>query len=470
MKTHFTLKAFLITIVLGTQQIIAQDFEAIVTGGEFEFNTPALPCLTEAQRQNIKNELQVSINELAVQDRLAYSSNLLRGGSLLFDWPIRKAEDAIYNDVWAISGYVDHDETFPSQLTDYNCGTRTYDTADGYNHQGVDMFTWPFGWDMMDNDLAEIVAAADGQIIFKSDGEFDRSCNFNSNLWNAVYVQHIDGSIAWYGHMKNGSVTTKNVGDMVTVGEYLGVIGSSGNSTGPHLHFEIYENSSFTTLIDPYEGDCNTMNTGTRWMSQKPYNNPRVNALITHSSPPNFNTCPETETTFAETTFSADETIYFAVYLRDQEIGSTINLKVIKPDNTALYDWNFPFTNTFSASYYYWQFSNVFDQVGEWKWETTYLGETVTHSFNITDALSVDETLNNTVSVYPNPFTDDIHINSYESTTEITIMDLSGKLIAQEYNIKGIDKVNLSEVAAGIYFMQPVVNDRKLKPIKIIKN
>src|SRR5690606_3014667 len=108
----------------------------------------------------------------------------------------------------------------------------------------------------------------------------------NNNLWNAVYVQHNDGSIAWYGHMKNGSVTTKNVGDMVSLGEVIGTDGSSGNSTGPHLHFEIYTTSSYTQLIDPYSGTCNGMNAKRWWNTQIAYNYSGTNAVLTHSAEP----------------------------------------------------------------------------------------------------------------------------------------------------------------------------------------
>jgi murein DD-endopeptidase MepM/ murein hydrolase activator NlpD len=108
----------------------------------------------------------------------------------------------------------------------------------------------------MDSNDVEIVSAAAGTILYKSDGNFDRSCTFNNNNWNAVYVQHSDGSVAWYGHMKAGTLTTKNVGASVAQGEYLGVVGSSGNSTGPHLHFEVYDSGN--NLIDPYAGTCNT--------------------------------------------------------------------------------------------------------------------------------------------------------------------------------------------------------------------
>ena len=66
---------------------------------------------------------------------------------------------------------------------------------------------------MMDAALIEIVAVAPGVILHKQDGHPDRSCDAGTATpWNAVYVQHADGTVAWYGHMKNGSTTTKAVG------------------------------------------------------------------------------------------------------------------------------------------------------------------------------------------------------------------------------------------------------------------
>ena len=92
---------------------------------------------------------------------------------------------------------------------------------------------------MKASDAVRIVAAAPGTIVSKTDGNFDRNCAIGSGQWNAVYVRHADNSVAWYGHMKSGSLTTKAVGETVVTGEYLGIVGSSGSSTGPHLHFEI---------------------------------------------------------------------------------------------------------------------------------------------------------------------------------------------------------------------------------------
>lgn len=152
-----------------------------------------------------------------------------------FRWPLRAAGGYSNPGFWRVSYYVDHDALVPNQLRDFSCGARTYDRSDGYNHRGTDISLSHDAWNVMAAGQVEIVAAAPGIIINKSDGNFDQSCaNVVGSPWNAVYVQHDDGSVAWYGHMRNGSTTTKAVGARVEAGEYLGKVGSSGNSGGPH--------------------------------------------------------------------------------------------------------------------------------------------------------------------------------------------------------------------------------------------
>jgi murein DD-endopeptidase MepM/ murein hydrolase activator NlpD len=66
-----------------------------------------------------------------------------------------------------------------------------------------------------------------------------------------VAIQHeIDGQVVTsaYGHMQTGSMTLR-VGDVVYAGEVIGLVGSTGASTGPHLHFEIRIGG--TTPVDP---------------------------------------------------------------------------------------------------------------------------------------------------------------------------------------------------------------------------
>jgi len=447
--------------------IAAQTPTSEMGGGEFIFNAEKKPCLTSEQRSDMLQDVQISIENLQRENKLSFSE-LRRGNHPLFIWPLQKASGLNYNEIYGISGYVDHNTAFPNQLTDYNCGTRSYDTSSGYNHQGVDMFTWPFGWKMMDNDEVEIIAGAPGQIIFKRDGEFDRSCNFNNNSWNTIYVQHSDGSIAFYGHMKNGSVTSKNVGDMVIEGEYLGIVGSSGNSTGPHLHFEVFTDNTFTQLVDPYSGNCNSMNVDSWWQSQRPYNNPGINAVLTHTADPVFPTCPIAETTNESNQFNINQEVFLTIFLKDQVAGTSVGLRVIKPDNTDLFNWTHDLNNNYPASWWRW---NVFPDVdGEWKWEATYGGETVTHTFNVGDPLSFSEENFNQTSIFPNPFNDVINISSPNKVIKTQIVDILGKsILTLEDDSNGISKIDVSNLSNGMYFIRLESDSNQIKTIKLIK-
>ena len=67
---------------------------------------------------------------------------------------------------------------------------------------------------------------------------------------NMVRIKHEDGTVSDYYHMQKGSVTV-NEGDYVKQGQVIGKVGSTGASTGNHLHFTIYDNTGST--VDPYD-------------------------------------------------------------------------------------------------------------------------------------------------------------------------------------------------------------------------
>jgi murein DD-endopeptidase MepM/ murein hydrolase activator NlpD len=93
------------------------------------------------------------------------------------------------------------------------------------------------GIDIANSIGTPIYAAADGVVI-----EAGPASGFG--LW--VRIQHDDGTITVYGHMQDYSVSE---GDRVKAGEQIARIGNRGQSTGPHLHFEVWDQG--TRKINP---------------------------------------------------------------------------------------------------------------------------------------------------------------------------------------------------------------------------
>lgn len=78
-----------------------------------------------------------------------------------------------------------------------------------------------------------VIAAEKGTVIFAG--------WTNSGHGNLVVIQHNSGFETYYAHL---SVILVKEGQSVSQGETIGLVGSTGNSTGSHLHFEIHQNSS----------------------------------------------------------------------------------------------------------------------------------------------------------------------------------------------------------------------------------
>lgn len=129
-------------------------------------------------------------------------------------------------------------------------------------HDGTD-YILDGGFEAMDKGSLVIVAAADGEVIEVADGNYDRchadvssgsvTCDGHPMKSNFVKIRHDDGVVTTYHHMLNGSVLPK-VGERVTCGQPLGLIGSSGMSAMPHLHFEVMLSDG--SIVDPYAGPC----------------------------------------------------------------------------------------------------------------------------------------------------------------------------------------------------------------------
>jgi Membrane proteins related to metalloendopeptidases len=91
----------------------------------------------------------------------------------------------------------------------------------------------------------ELYAVGNGTVVYARDGVPDIEittqkppATIDTALGNGVVIDLGDRKYACYGHMVNGSVRVK-VGDTVTEGQVIGLMGNTGNSDAPHLHFQV---------------------------------------------------------------------------------------------------------------------------------------------------------------------------------------------------------------------------------------
>jgi murein DD-endopeptidase MepM/ murein hydrolase activator NlpD len=175
---------------------------------------------------------------------------------------------------WSGSGtIVTPDMVYFAYPTETHNVTSGFETPDRPDHYGVDF---------ADGNVHDIVASADGTVT-RSD--------VSDSYGEVVYILHnINGQDyeTVYAHMATGSRTVA-LGDTVTQGQKLGVMGSTGDSTGLHLHFELYRGrwtSDHANAIDPMtmlgvemQGDPNDPNPTTK-SPQQIQNNKIVSMLM----------------------------------------------------------------------------------------------------------------------------------------------------------------------------------------------
>ena len=193
-------------ILMENNKLLQQNYLAQLTDEEKELNEKI-----EAYKQeeiSLENQILAAINW---GDRLAIQYT---GGAMI--WPVGKAGTYI------TSGY----------------GNRLHPIQGVYkNHSGIDIGNAGYG--------APVVAAADGVVTF---------AGVMGGYGNCVMINHGDGIVTLYGH---GQEVLTTLGTQVSQGDVIMLVGSTGNSTGPHLHFEVRKNGVIQDPISYLKGEEN---------------------------------------------------------------------------------------------------------------------------------------------------------------------------------------------------------------------
>jgi len=422
-------------------------------------------CITDSQRQEVRQQIKLNKRAILQEKPNAFQQ---KGASPLFIMPLRAKAGFDDYGYYIINNFVDHDPAPNGSLLDYECGERTYDWGNG-NHEGTDYVLWPYPWKRMQEEIMEIVAAAPGIIIDKRDGNFDLNCENNGNpLWNGIIIEHTDGSQAWYWHFKDGAITSKSIGDTVAEGEYLGAAGSSGSSTIPHLHFEIYDANN--NLIDPYEGPCNNMNADSWFVAQPDYYVPAINRLSTHDSPNFDDDCGVVENTYDNLNFEPGETIYFRIFYRDLQTDSDTHIVIRRPDNSILYDYIFtspwPF---YTGAYAQWDFPvDGSWQDGVYTITAEFAGDTYETIFGVNTNLGTEDLKQTEIAIYPNPTSNKVFIDANALIESVALYDLLGRKVMETSPSAENTELNLTSLKAGMY-VSIISSEGKSTVRKIVK-
>ncbi len=187
----------------------------------------------EAAQANLKSqeaEVSALIDQLAAQeDQLEAEEAKLQAAANAADAEIAAAErelaaqiNNVINEsgiMWPLPGYYNLSSLFAGRIHPI--------TGKPQHHTGIDIPA-PSGTD--------ILAAKSGVVT---------TSTYNNSYGNYVVVSHSDGTSTLYAHMSRRGVSK---GEVVSQGQYIGDVGTTGSSTGNHLHLEVRVNGS---RVDP---------------------------------------------------------------------------------------------------------------------------------------------------------------------------------------------------------------------------
>lgn len=340
-----------------------------------------------------------------------------------------------YGTDFILVNYVDW--SFDSTL-DHQCGSKSYD-----GHQGTDFVLRSFK--QMDSGIY-VLAAANGRVTFAIDTFYDREkvSVVSKKLGNYICIKHPNKYYTYYAHLKKSSALVEE-GDTVIAGQRIAQIASSGNSSDPHLHMEVWYDSSF--VVDPFAGTCGNANT--LWINPYTYDTSfKVWEYGMHNKTVTINTLREREISIPNPysfDIHSDTTLVLWSHMYGLKKGDTLRIDWVNPKNEVHFTYTFPISKDW---WYYYFWSNIDSSnliIGNWKAHLYLNGkQIIEQDFQVLDKdISLEKITKN------GPCDLKIqNINSirdYYPSEKLTLFDSKGTKIAF--------KNNFSRLPKGIYYL-----------------
>jgi hypothetical protein len=247
---------------------------------------------------------------------------------------------------FSVRHYVDVDSG--AGFKDYQNGDRSYD-----GHKGTDFGVPNFR--SMDENFP-ILAAAPGIVLSVIQDNYDRNIGTPppDAVSNAVEVQHENGYVFRYSHLKQWSVVV-NIGDQVQAGQKLAVVGSSGQSGGPHLHFAILDTGG--NVVDPFLEEL--------WISPPEYELPisLMDVVLTDEPISDIATIIDPSDNVSSIPYGG--TLGIGLAVAGGDVGSEIAFRLRDADGEVLSEGLITFRRNWASSKWYWNMrvSEAVDEV-----------------------------------------------------------------------------------------------------------
>jgi hypothetical protein len=226
-------------------------------------------------------------------------------------------------------------------LLDWACGNLTYN-----GHDASDTIIRSFAEQAIG---VPIFAVLPGTVVAAHDGEPDMNTSCTGTA-NYVTIDHGNGRVCSYLHMKKNSVAVSD-GQHVDAGQQIGLVGSSGCSQYPHLHFSSTQNGA---KLEPYSGPCNPIPSG--WSNQEPLNTSLYMDEFAFSETSPVGLTPPSVLPRSSHWAQTNTTLWFWCYLKNMPPGSDWQVQFKRPDGSvALNSPVTPFTNNTTFQRWGWR-------------------------------------------------------------------------------------------------------------------